>query len=51
MKNFLKNLWKRLFCKTSIVFVLGGVLGALGMSIDNATLEKLVCLFNVAGCQ
>lgn len=51
MKDFLKRLWKLLFCKSSIVFVVGAVFGALGMSIDSATIEKLVCLLNVAGCE
>lgn len=50
MKNFFNELLKRLFCKTSIVFILGAVFGALGMTIDNEVLGKLVCLFGVEGC-
>ena len=50
MKEFFKRLCKRLFNKTTLVFVLGAIAGAAGMSIDEATLGKIVCLFNVTGC-
>ena len=50
MKDFLKKLWSKLFCKTSLVFILGAVLGALGMSIDDNMLGQIVCLFGVSGC-
>lgn len=50
MKDFLKKLKEKLINKTSIVFVVGAVLGALGANLPQETIAKVVCLLNVTGC-
>lgn len=51
MKEFLSKLKKTFLNKTVLVFVLGGILGALGMSFNDHTLGTLVCLIpGLEGC-
>lgn len=47
-----KNLLKALFNKTTVAFILGAILGVLGVNLDQSTRETIACLIpGLAGCE
>lgn len=51
MKEYFKKLFKLLWNKTVLSFLLGAVLAAAGIALKPETLDTLVCLLgSVEGC-
>lgn len=50
MKEFGKKLWGLIWNKTALAYLLGGISGILGFGLSDETINSLVCLLNVAGC-
>lgn len=53
MKDFAKKLFKMLFNKTVLVYLLGAITVAAGLQVSNQTLGTLVCsvMPSLSGCE
>lgn len=50
MKMFLKKVFGLVWCKTVLAYLLGGISSILGLHLTDTTIESIVCLLGVAGC-
>ena len=50
MKVFLKKVLGLFWCKTALAYLLGGISSVVGLHLTDTTIESIVCLLGVAGC-
>ena len=50
MKLFLKKVLGLFWCKTVLAYLLGGISSIVGLHLTDTTIDSIVWLLRVAGC-
>ena len=50
MKVLLKKVLGLYWCKTAFAHLMGGISSIIGLHLTDTTIDSIVCLLGVAGC-